>query len=233
MRCVLLFARSPFREGALKGLPEATEFFATARKRLAEEVRGLPGVDLILAGEGPIPEGGVLAQRGATFGERLLNALSDTEARGYTEILVVAGDVPGLSARTLSEAFEALALGRVVLGPSPDGGAYLLGLSAGDVAARAVLGLVRWQTAHVALDLVRLLHAERRAVALLGALTDIDRRADLGLALGDVLDPALRALLRGLLAAPGGARARRMRRAARSSARPSAPARAPPRSVTV
>jgi hypothetical protein len=64
----------------------------------------------------------------------------------------------------------------VVLGPSPDGGFYLL------ACRRPVDGLAagtRWRRRDTLRGLIRSLRAAGRPVALLDPLSDLDRRADL------------------------------------------------------
>jgi hypothetical protein len=80
--------------------------------------------------------------------------------------------VPRLGARELAEAFRRLAAADVVLGPSPDGGAYLIGCRTDPVSL--FLG-VRWRTADALADLA----ANAGAPAVLAPLEDVDRRTDL------------------------------------------------------
>lgn len=114
-------------------------------------------------------------QVGDGFGARLEKAM----ARPFSgPLLVVGTDVPGLAARHLSQALSLLAEDpdRVVLGPSPDGGLYLL------AASRPIAGLARatrWCRRDTLRGLVRALRAAGRPVVLLEPLADLDRRADL------------------------------------------------------
>lgn len=194
-RCVLLFARSPEQEGRLKwsrGVPGGAALFRFARTRIIEAASKLPDVDLILIGEGSVPEGAILAlpQRGATFGDRLENAFQDVKALGYDQIVVVPSDVPSLDRTFLSAAFEKLSTARVVLGPCADGGVYLIGC---DGFESALLAGVRWRTRFVARDLVR---SAAGAAHLLPLLLDVDdERGYAALAAAPGLDPALSALL--------------------------------------
>ncbi|MFL6236384.1 MAG: DUF2064 domain-containing protein, partial [Thermoanaerobaculia bacterium] len=80
--------------------------------------------------------------------------------------------VPRLGARELAEAFRRLAAADVVLGPSPDGGAYLIGCRTDPA---ALFHGVRWRTAGAFADLA----ANAGAPAVLDPLEDVDRRADL------------------------------------------------------
>ncbi|HEY2291065.1 MAG TPA: DUF2064 domain-containing protein [Thermoanaerobaculia bacterium] len=124
------------------------------------------------------PEVSHVPQPGADFGDRLARAMDAAFARGAGPLLVVGTDVPGLSAEPLREALDLLAdePNRVVLGPSPDGGLYLL------AACRPIAGLataVRWCGRAALGDLLRHLEAAGRPVVLLTPLADLDRPSDL------------------------------------------------------
>jgi hypothetical protein len=185
-RCVLVFARPPRAEAQAKGLRSAEPLFRLALCRLAAAVAALPGVDLLAVTADSEP----LRQRGRGFGERLRNAFADAAALGYETIVVVPGDVPGLGLPQLRRAFDLLRERPVVLGPSPDGGVYLLGCRG---PAEHVLDGVRWQTGFVLHDLL----ARAGTAPLLPALGDLDCASDLPrLVRAAAADPALLALLR-------------------------------------
>jgi glycosyltransferase A (GT-A) superfamily protein (DUF2064 family) len=183
-RCVLLFALPARQEARAKRLSRAEALFDYSRRRIAAAVAELPGVDLL-----------VLPQRGGGFGERLENAFSDARALGYGEIVVVPGDVPRLGARELARAFALLAERPVVLGPSPDGGVYLLGCA---VDPGPLLAGVRWRGTTVFAELAR----RAGTPGVLEVLEDLDRPADLlhllRLARRRSLQPDLARLLAGL-----------------------------------
>jgi len=124
-------------------------------------------VDLLVAGPG-----GTLLQRGGSFAERLENAFADARALGYEEIVAVPTDVPRLGRRQIAAAFRRLAAASVVLGPSPDGGAYLIGCRSDSA---DLFSGVRWQTSWTFADLA----ANAGSLALLDPLDDVDRWADL------------------------------------------------------
>jgi rSAM/selenodomain-associated transferase 1 len=69
-------------------------------------------------------------QQGAHLGERLDRALRLVLAQGYEQVVVMNSDGPTLPLRFLEDAFRRLEDPRVdvVLGPSDDGGYYLIGL---------------------------------------------------------------------------------------------------------
>lgn len=72
----------------------------------------------------------LLPQRGEDFGERLLNAVSDLLDAGFGSVCLINSDSPTVPASSFADAAKELAkLGdRVVLGPSDDGGYYLIGV---------------------------------------------------------------------------------------------------------
>jgi len=81
--------------------------------------------------DGLLPAGfGLLPQRGAHLGERLLHATEDFLAAGYETVCLINSDSPTLPRALLRQAMDALTLAgdRVVLGKAIDGGYYLIGL---------------------------------------------------------------------------------------------------------
>lgn len=71
------------------------------------------------------------AQAGDGLGARMCTAFADTLRAGYDRALLVGTDHPTLPASFLQQAIHALAApDRVCLGPTPDGGFYLLGMRA-------------------------------------------------------------------------------------------------------
>jgi hypothetical protein len=119
-----------------------------------------------------------LPQRGHGFGARLLDALGGVEAASPGPTVLVGTDVPGLARAHVESALRSLDADpdRVVLGPSPDGGFYLL------AAARPVAHLlrgVRWCRRDTLRRVIRALARGGRRVVLLSPLRDLDRRGDL------------------------------------------------------
>ena len=72
----------------------------------------------------------LIPQRGDTFGERLYFAAEDLFACGFESVCLIDSDSPTIPAGTFSQAVKLLqdAEDRLVLGPSDDGGYYLIGL---------------------------------------------------------------------------------------------------------
>jgi len=125
-----------------------------------------------------------LAQGKGSFGVRLERALGALFERSSGPRIVVGTDVPELAPRHLRAALDRVRENpeAVVLGPSPDGGIYLLAVG---LPLSGLAQAVRWGSRHVFADLLGLLRrAGRPAVVLAEALRDLDRPADLDLWLG-------------------------------------------------
>ena len=72
----------------------------------------------------------LLPQRGDKFGERLYLAVEDLVKCGFDSVCLIDSDSPTVPAETFQQAVELLSTSedRVVLGPSDDGGYYLIGV---------------------------------------------------------------------------------------------------------
>ena len=68
-------------------------------------------------------------QTGEDLGERMENALRYLRDKGHKEIVIIGSDSPTLPAEIMNEAFERLKEDELVIGPSLDGGYYLIGIS--------------------------------------------------------------------------------------------------------
>lgn len=90
----------------------------------------------------------LLPQRGEALGDRMVRAFEDLLSLGFESVCLVGSDSPTLppqifaqAARILSEPGE-----RMVLGPTEDGGYYLIGLK---ILRRSVLEKIEWSTERV------------------------------------------------------------------------------------
>lgn len=82
--------------------------------------------------EGILPESfSLIPQRGDTFGDRLLATAEDLFACGFTSVCLIDSDSPTVPRTAYLNALEALSSpgNRVVLGPTVDGGYYLIGIN--------------------------------------------------------------------------------------------------------
>jgi rSAM/selenodomain-associated transferase 1 len=72
-----------------------------------------------------------LPQRGDELGARMEHLITDLQSRGHLGIILIGSDLPALPLEILNRAFTRLSNGdiQVVLGPSRDGGYYLVGMN--------------------------------------------------------------------------------------------------------
>jgi rSAM/selenodomain-associated transferase 1 len=85
-------------------------------------------------------------QHGTTLGERLAEATDHAFRRGAQRLVVVGTDSPWMQREDVLEAFTMLERAALVVGPTEDGGYYLIGLSR---PVPAVFEGVAWGSPHV------------------------------------------------------------------------------------
>jgi hypothetical protein len=112
---------------------EAAEYAAAALADTLEAVAASNADDKVLALEGEpgawLPAGfRVVAQRGSSFNERLAHAWDDAGGPGVQ----IGMDTPQVTPDLLDGALGQVRPGRALLGPTPDGGWWALGLAAPD-----------------------------------------------------------------------------------------------------
>lgn len=152
-RAIVLFVRDERREAARKPLAGrfGTYGYGGLNRRIASRMAPLldRDTDLVVVRESGSSLAGI-AQRGATFGERITNAIADTLARGYRSVAVVGNDCPTIAPEDLAAAFDRLDAGAlVVAAPARDGGAYIVGARQAAFekqAYREGLAALPWQT---------------------------------------------------------------------------------------
>ncbi len=155
---------------------------------ILEETASVPGLELALA---YTPAGALdffrslapaevqlFPQEGRDLGERQARALARGFAMGFETVLLRGSDTPALPGSILLEARDQLASGNaeLVLGPSRDGGYYLIGLKS--LYPELFEGLA-WSTDTVLAGTLDRAAALALRVRLLPAWQDIDTSADL------------------------------------------------------
>lgn len=124
--------------------------------------------------------GEFIAQHRGGLGQRMMGTFRRHFREGARRVLLIGSDCPGVDRRTARRAFEALGQHDLVLGPSQDGGFYLIGLTA---PAPGLFRRVAWSTPAVLAQTVRNAVSLGLRVATLPMLRDIDTVED-ALALG-------------------------------------------------
>ena len=167
---------------------EACHLYGSFLEDIIEETASLPGMELALA---YTPAGSgeafrhlapaavrLLPQEGRDLGERMARAFAWGFAMGFEIVLLRGSDTPDLPGRAMTEAREQLAAGpaEVVLGPSRDGGYYLMGLKGPHP---ELFQGIPWSTGAVLEATLSRAQELSLQVHLLPAWTDIDTYGDL------------------------------------------------------
>jgi uncharacterized protein len=124
------------------------------------------------------PEIGLIDACLKNFGDCLLRTIEEILARGHHSAVVLNSDSPTLPTAFLIETACVLAQPgeRAVLGPSSDGGYYLLGLK---IARRRMFEDITWSTEHVAEQTLERAREINLDVHMLPAWYDVDDHDDL------------------------------------------------------
>jgi len=120
----------------------------------------------------------LIAQRGETLGERLINAAAELLSNGFESVCLINSDSPTLPGEIVKSASSLLAQDgdRVVLGPSDDGGYYLIGLKHPH---HQLFERIEWSTENVLAHTIERAAEINLPVELLPTWYDVDDAATL------------------------------------------------------
>lgn len=88
-------------------------------------------------------------QKGENFGQRLSNSIEEVYSFGYSNVIIIGTDCPSITADVLISADKKLTKQDLVIGPSKDGGVYLIGIRK-EAYSRAEFLSTPWLSANVA-----------------------------------------------------------------------------------
>ena len=195
--CLIVFAKNPVPNQVKTRLvpslsPEqAATLYRAFLTDWCETLARLSGVDLIIAYTPTEAQSDLQAligdsviyipQLGDSLGKRLTAATQWAVEHGYTKILLVGSDSPTLPISYISQALILLDTRDIAIGPSTDGGYYLIGFSTTNVARTVpfVFEDIAWSTAAVLQQTVTRIHSLETTVGLLPPWYDIDTAEDL------------------------------------------------------
>lgn len=165
---------------------EAAELYRALLLDQLEHLQGLSGVEVYLAyapeGAGALSEAVALsgtrcfAQEGGDLGARMNGVLKELWRRGHRNAALIGSDLPALPLEFVHKAFELLAMHRVVLGPSRDGGYYLIGMNQ---PTPEIFRAMTWSHGEVLAQTLKTLGHLGIAGALLPVWFDLDTPDDL------------------------------------------------------
>jgi uncharacterized protein len=166
---------------------EAAELYCCFLRDKIAQVRTLPAASPVIAFtpadsrrlfEGLAPGFRLIAQEGADLGSRLLNSVDLLLRDGHAGALAIDSDTPTLPTDFLRRAVNLVATPDIdlVLGPSDDGGYYLVGMRK---VRPTLFREMPWSTIHVLSETIRRAEAEGLRIACLPSWFDVDIPGDL------------------------------------------------------
>ena len=161
---ILVFARSSNEELRYKPFAIKTTLFDALTERTLQTVKKsrIPFYHLTEN-----------QQIGDTFGARFTNAIAAIFAKGYDKIITVGNDSPHLSLGHLQKALRKLEQNETVIGPSADGGFYLLGIHRQHF-NKSDFENLSWQSSKIKCEVIDILNTRGVETFLLPTLFDID-----------------------------------------------------------
>jgi rSAM/selenodomain-associated transferase 1 len=166
---------------------EAASLHGTLVLDAIERTKGLQGVTLYVAGTPDLAhpffkviEGRygarLLPQSGPDLGSRMRQAMQDAFDQGTQEVLLTGTDFPVLPRAHLIEALTLIKSHDVVLGPTADGGYYLIGLRK---MTPALFEGIAWSTGSVFAETKKKIEVAGLSLGLLPECRDLDTLDDL------------------------------------------------------
>lgn len=115
------------------------------------------------------------SQQGSGLGERMRNAIFGALDQGERQVVLVGTDIPHMAPGHLEDAFDALNRSDLVLGPSKDGGYWLVGLRR----KVDIFQGIPWGSANVLDQTLSVAKKMGLSVHCIETLNDMDTEADL------------------------------------------------------
>jgi rSAM/selenodomain-associated transferase 1 len=118
------------------------------------------------------------AQSGENLGERMKSCFEFAFKQNFEKVIVIGSDSPDLSENILNTAFSSLNDNDTVIGPTYDGGYYLLGFKKNSYSPEVFNG-INWSTKTVFEETMNKLNSENIKTKVLDYWGDIDTINDL------------------------------------------------------
>jgi uncharacterized protein len=191
---IIVFARLPVK-GRVKtrlakelGIDVATSFYKVCAEHTFKEILKFDSTQVVpflfFSEESEIDEMRnwtknkfrYYSQKGHDLGERMSNAFNTIFDAGYRNVILVGTDAPGISAELITDAFSQLKDYNCVIGPSEDGGYYLMGLKQ---KLFYLFNEMEWSTNAVFSRTIERLKQNNHDYTLMQKMIDIDTKEDL------------------------------------------------------
>ncbi|MBK6913325.1 MAG: TIGR04283 family arsenosugar biosynthesis glycosyltransferase [Ignavibacteriales bacterium] len=117
-------------------------------------------------------------QNGTDLGQRMSNAFAEVFKNNFEKVLIIGTDIPDLSSGLINQALSELDKNDIVIGPSTDGGYYLLGMKKFHL---DLFNNIQWSSEEVLNKTLNIINQQDLMFTLLPKLMDIDTEEDLKL----------------------------------------------------
>lgn len=191
--CIVLFARYPekgkvkSRLAAYYGAVFALQIYEYFVADMLDTLKGLE-IPFMIAFDPPGKKDEIrkhlgsdkvyIPQEGSDLGARMHQAFCRCFAEGFESVIIIGSDIPDLPSKILKEAFSSLGNCDAVMGPSRDGGYYLVGFKR-DTFIPQVFENIPWGNSTVFEHTMEVFRIQRCTVHLLPEWRDIDTPDDL------------------------------------------------------
>ncbi len=115
-------------------------------------------------------------QEGSDLGEKMKAAFNRMFEKGYKKVTIIGTDCPELNTKILLKSFEELSDNSIIIGPSADGGYYLMGMNK---FYPFLFDDIEWSSTRVFDDTLKKVKENNLHVYMLPGLIDIDTEKDL------------------------------------------------------
>jgi rSAM/selenodomain-associated transferase 1 len=189
--CLIIFAKEP-EHGRVKTRlighmddNEVLELYKDFVRKTIELVKDVPSDETFLAydssGEASFIKsikGGLslFRQEGKDLGERMHNAFIYSGKRGNEATIIIGSDSPDMPPEFIKKGFDSLEKSDIVVGPSRDGGYYLVGLKQPD---ERIFKDVNWSSDKVFFETMNNIKNAGKVASLVDEWYDIDTIQDL------------------------------------------------------
>jgi len=120
----------------------------------------------------------IIEQSDGNIGNRMYNALLGVSSFGHSKIILIGSDIPDLPEKYINEAYILLDQNDAVIGPSNDGGYYLIGLK-NNVIQNYLFTDIHWSSDKVMSETIQKLNHSGKKFSLIKSCSDIDNISDL------------------------------------------------------
>ncbi|MEZ4968388.1 MAG: DUF2064 domain-containing protein [Flavobacteriaceae bacterium] len=166
---ILIFANSSKEELKYKNIPKGKIVFEGLTEHALNTAKKT-GLPYFLLSE--------KEQSGSCFGERFVNAICSIFVKDFDNIITIGNDTPQIKSSDIIQASRLVQAKKSVLGPSMDGGFYLMALHKSQFNPKAFKKLP-WRENTLFKKISALIEAASADIIRLRVLADLDTKSDL------------------------------------------------------